>query len=265
MATDLFEADGTWRKGQIIMDNVQVYNCSQKDTYKAAVRFEGTLGGHSRVSNCAVHNGLDWGISLENANNIQLINNTFVGYRAVGMQMDKIRNVTVTGNFIGDVFGRNIDFLNNSIDKEACVAYSSYHSNAKGSPSYEVTFTDNIAAGCMFAGFVAPGHECGDDEQQSFRNNVAHSSAGYGAYLYPNPAHKTTKKCFEISHFAAYKNKEPCVVTFLNTEEHRAHDLTCIDNEKGISLNTAEMERDEVLISLSDSYIFGQTESEDCP
>ena len=85
MATDLFEADGTWRKGQIIMDNVQVYNCSQKDTYKAALRFEGTLGGHSRVSNCAVHNGLDWGVSLENANNVELINNTFVGYRAIGM------------------------------------------------------------------------------------------------------------------------------------------------------------------------------------
>lgn len=29
LATDLFEADGTWRKGSIIMDSVQVYNCSQ--------------------------------------------------------------------------------------------------------------------------------------------------------------------------------------------------------------------------------------------
>ena len=28
MVTDMFESDGTWRKGSIIMDNVQVYNCS---------------------------------------------------------------------------------------------------------------------------------------------------------------------------------------------------------------------------------------------
>ena len=27
--TDYFETDGTWRKGQVIFDNVQMYNCSQ--------------------------------------------------------------------------------------------------------------------------------------------------------------------------------------------------------------------------------------------
>lgn len=54
LATDMFESDGTWRKGTIIMDNVQVYNCSQKDTYYSAVRFEGA-SGNSRVSNSAIH------------------------------------------------------------------------------------------------------------------------------------------------------------------------------------------------------------------
>ena len=28
LATDYFENDGTWRKGQIIFDNVQLFNCS---------------------------------------------------------------------------------------------------------------------------------------------------------------------------------------------------------------------------------------------
>ena len=49
LVTDLFEADGTWRKGSIIMDSVQVYNCSQQDTYHSSVRFEGALGGQSRI------------------------------------------------------------------------------------------------------------------------------------------------------------------------------------------------------------------------
>lgn len=28
MVSDYFETDGTWRKGQLIFDHVQVYNCS---------------------------------------------------------------------------------------------------------------------------------------------------------------------------------------------------------------------------------------------
>ena len=28
VVTDMFETDGTWRKGSLIMDSVQVYNCS---------------------------------------------------------------------------------------------------------------------------------------------------------------------------------------------------------------------------------------------
>lgn len=31
------------------MDSVEVYNCSQYDTEKAALRFEGLTGGHSTV------------------------------------------------------------------------------------------------------------------------------------------------------------------------------------------------------------------------
>lgn len=108
MVTDMFESDGTWRKGSVIMDNVQVFNCSQKDSYHSALRFEGATGGYSRVSNSAFHNGLDWGVLIKTANNIELINNAFVGFRAVGMNIDYSRNCTIDGNFIGDVFGRNI-------------------------------------------------------------------------------------------------------------------------------------------------------------
>lgn len=236
LGTDIFESDGTWRKGSIIMDQVQVFNCSQKDTYYGSIRFEGHLGGHSRVSNSAVHNGLGMGVVVLNGNNVELVNNAFVGFRQVGMMLDFVRNCTITGNFIGDVFVRGIQFIDMTIDKEACVAYSSYEKDA-GTPSYDMTFTDNIAAGCPYAGFIAPGHVCGETDQVNFRNNVAHSIAGYGSYSYPNPADSSA--CFEVSHFTAYKVSEPCVVTFAKTRDHRASHITCIDNEKGMSLNTA--------------------------
>lgn len=268
LATDLFEPDGTWRKGSLMFDNVQVYNCSQKDAYMSAIRWEGATGGFSRVSNSAIHNGLDWGVMIWDSNNVEFVNNAVVGFRAVVMNLDKFRNSTIVGNFIGDGVGRGIEFIDSTIDKEACVAYGSYRNPGKGNPSYDITFTDNIAAGCMFAGFVAPGHDCDDTEQVSFRNNIAHSiggsETGYGVYIYGNPALKFSK-CFETSYFTAYKTTQSCATSFVNTYDHRAHHYTCIDGTYGISFSTGGMERDEVNMSLWDSAFYGSTKSDDCP
>jgi len=55
-------------------------------------------------------------------------NNIIVGWRAIGVSMDFTRNMTFTGNFIGDVKARGIAFTGMTIDKEACVAFGSYKS-----------------------------------------------------------------------------------------------------------------------------------------
>ncbi len=67
MAFDMLVGLDEIREGSIIMDSVQVYNCSQKDTFKSAIRFEAANGNSTRpskITNCAVHNGLDWGLSI---------------------------------------------------------------------------------------------------------------------------------------------------------------------------------------------------------
>jgi len=65
---------------------------------------------------------------------------------------------------------------------------------------------NSIAAGCHYAGFVAPGHDCGlSATQQSFRNNVAHSIDGAGAHIFPDVALPKSSVCYEGSYFAAYK------------------------------------------------------------
>ena len=125
LVTDMFESDGTWRKGSIIMDSVQVYNCSQQDTYRSSIRFEGAMGGYSRVSRSSIHNGNDWAMSIIKAANIELVDNVMAGFRNIGLRIDSARNCTITGNFIGDVRSRNLDLMNSLIDKEACVAYCS--------------------------------------------------------------------------------------------------------------------------------------------
>lgn len=56
LATDMFESNGAWRKGKIIFDHVEVDNCSQRNTFKAAIRFEGAMGGYSTIRDSVVHN-----------------------------------------------------------------------------------------------------------------------------------------------------------------------------------------------------------------
>ena len=90
------------------------------------------------------------------------------------------------------------------VDKEGCVAICSYMS--QGSKCSGLQITNNIAAGCKFGGFIAPGHDCDDRTSLKFKNNVAHSSNGAGAYIYPDVSGKSHSKCYEGSHFTAYKN-----------------------------------------------------------
>jgi len=40
VVTDTVEPDGKMRFGHAIFDNVEIYNCSQIDTFKGALRFE---------------------------------------------------------------------------------------------------------------------------------------------------------------------------------------------------------------------------------
>lgn len=70
------------------MDHVEIYNCSQWDTYKAAIRFEGASTLHSMISNSAIHNGLGWGANIINSANIYMKNNWFYDFRPVGVAID---------------------------------------------------------------------------------------------------------------------------------------------------------------------------------
>jgi hypothetical protein len=67
VTTDFTEVDGFQRNGTTYMDNVEIYNCSQRDTQMAALRFDRSNRGHSVVSNSAIHHGLGRGCQLEGA------------------------------------------------------------------------------------------------------------------------------------------------------------------------------------------------------
>jgi hypothetical protein len=131
LVSDLFEGDKV-RYGSITLESVEVDNCSQKDVMRGAIRFEGAthVNKTSKITNCAVHEGNDWGLHIKTGNNIEISDTTFVGWRAIGVGIDKTENLKFNGNFVGDVRARVWTALGMLVDKEACVAFGSYTNKA---------------------------------------------------------------------------------------------------------------------------------------
>lgn len=86
--------------GQTILDHVEIYNCSQWDTFKSALRFESAATKWSSVTNSAIHNGLGWGIRIDKSANIHLKDNVIYEFRPVGVTVESSRNITIDGNLL---------------------------------------------------------------------------------------------------------------------------------------------------------------------
>ena len=93
---------------------------------------------------------------------------------------------------------------------------------------------------------------------------MAHSNAGAGGHIYPNPDISSSSQCYEGSYFAAYKNKDGGLTTMYRTDEMRMSHMTFIDNEKGMSLNTAG-DGPSKKVLLKDTIFYGETDNKDCP
>lgn len=94
----------------------------------------------------------------------------------------------------------------------------------------KVVIKDSISAGCVFAGFVQPGHKCGGTNE-NFMNNVAHSSKRMGAYFYPGPDQAA---CTEASLFSAYHCIENGAIYNAAVADIRMSKMTMIDNFMGL-------------------------------
>lgn len=237
--------------------------CSQQNTYHAAIRFESTgESGENYVKNSVVHDSLAWSLFIDASKNILIENSDFIGSKAVGVNLKSITDVTLDNIFVADVTKREWTGGDNTLDKEACVAFCSYW---EPNSCFRNQLTNSIAAGCAFAGFVAPGHDCGYAESNNvFQNNVAHSGERVGAHIYPDPAASRHSSCYEGSNFAAYKNRDGGLTTMYKTADLRMSSMTFIDNEKGVCLQTAG-EREDIRISMSNVEIYGETDNEDAP
>jgi len=268
ITSDMMEADLSFRYGHTIMDHVEIKNCSQIDTQKAAVRFTGAVGGYSSVTNSAIHNGHGWGINVEKSQNVHLSNNIIYNFKPVGVAIQTSGNITYDRNILSHVYERVITAMDQYVDPRGGVCICSL---LKEDRCTDLVITDNIVAGAAHAGFIAPGHDCGDTAQKSFRGNVAHSvqghKGGHGVYAFPNPASPTHSTCYEVSHFSAYKNYLQGAMGYGITKHQIFSNMHMVDNILGVGMMIAgkSFDYDEQLMEMKDMKIYGESPLPDCP
>jgi len=160
--TDTIEPDGKMRLGHAIFDNVEIYNCSQIDTFKRALRFEAASVAWSQVTNSAIHSGYAWGIVVKTSSNILIQNNIIWGFRPIGVGIMSSKNITFDNNIIGHVVDRTtVEAGDQFVDKSAGVSICAYFEPDDTCENIQVT--NNLAGGVVYAGFVgAIAHTCGD-------------------------------------------------------------------------------------------------------
>jgi len=82
------------------MDNVEVYKCGQKYTWKSAIKFENALMRSSSVTNSAIYEGLSPGVIIKNSNKVTLENNVITGFAEHGVWVQNSVQVNLHKNWV---------------------------------------------------------------------------------------------------------------------------------------------------------------------
>jgi len=79
----------------MFLDSVEIWNCSQTDSYKAALRFDNAATLYSQVTNSAIHNGNAWGVRVVSSKNILFENNVIFAFAPIGFGVLSSANITI--------------------------------------------------------------------------------------------------------------------------------------------------------------------------
>lgn len=112
------------------MDSVEIYNCSQMDSYDAALMWENARTLPSSVTNSAIHNGLGWGVRIETSANVVFSNNVMYDFRPLGLVVDYSSDLVINNNVLIKVVERaTLEANHKYVDKKGgyaiCAVYVS--------------------------------------------------------------------------------------------------------------------------------------------
>ena len=227
---ELFGSEMVSRTGTTIMDSVEVFNCSQIDTHKAAIRFESASTLSSSITNSAIHNGYAWGLHITGSSNINVTDNVFFNFRPIGLGIQKSRNCTIDNNVVSGIIERTtLDTAEVVVDRSGGISICALLGSNDLCPDMKVR--NNIVSGSVYAGFVMQGHDCGDTSGR-YSGNVAHSVRGFKSGLglfFKNSIAQSD--CTEFSDFKAYKCYIQGAFGWPDSKRVIMRDMVMIDNK----------------------------------
>jgi len=270
LTADIMDEEGTFFEGKSWIEGVEIQYGGQKDTRRAAVRFEGAVAKGQIFKNSVVHEGPGWAMNAIRSKGIMVDNNVFWGANQVGVGWNMVMESTFNNNFVGWVDPRTdlnaIGMATLDVMGGALFCSLEYPSACPG-----IRITNNICAGTVQQAFTGPAHDCGK-KNSNFFGNVAHSISGglsgNGFVVYPDPSKPAHKDCYEVSQNAAYKCADAGIFTNFPSKKVNMHSVTAIDCNIGAGAMAAvdgAAEYKEHSSHLYDSIFYGSSVSPDCP
>jgi len=261
LVSDFFEPNLTYRKGSLTMDNVQVFNCSQRQTYKPAIKFENaSSASRSVISNSVFNTGKGMGAIIENSVNIALRNNVFADFVQQGIWVQRSDSITIDGNWVHHIVPECDQPP--KINQWPIVGHFEVGGITASEGNSKMVVMNNIVSGAWQAAYHFKPLKCGASSSVTspdyhFVNNIAHSISGNGAV-----AAKVSNSCTEVKDFIAYKCTHSAIMLGGPSKINRGTNLVSIDNHWGLAIHSGDNGRAEI----ESSRIYGEdSANRDCP
>ncbi|TNV88229.1 hypothetical protein FGO68_gene13028 [Halteria grandinella] len=266
VVSDYYDSATKLKKGaQTLLSNVEFHNCSYNVSGVGALRFNFASLGNHLVQNSSFHDGTYYALKSDFSGNITFRHNTIFRQTTRAITLENTNNITIDDNWI--IFVANRAVSKNIRDaKEAIAGIWQCGDSQKCT---EVKMRRNRVSGVTQDGgdcgaYFVMGHECGvAATQQLFRDNVAHSTPGYGVRMFKNASSSTQGNCVEMSYFGVWKTGEAGISQVEEATTISIANSVIIENKVGIAqLNGLQGE--DLQVRIRDTVFYGRTDIDDC-
>ena len=251
--------------GMIQLDGVEIKDCGQRGTSKAAIdiKFVKSASYPHSIKNSTINNGLGWGVDLDGSGYLDLTNNVIYNVRKTGIYMKNVDQVLIEKNLIIGI-NKQPDY-NNAEYFDIMIGI--HYDSTKALSEAAVTVRHNNVSSSEWFALALPGYACDDNpaalgSTRNFYNNTAHSSrAGWFPTIFEN------QECNVYAHFIGYKNDEEGFAQRGDVYQVYAKHMILADNRNSFSMNAAPgkvIRKQNTYAKLSDSVIIGKALA-DCP
>lgn len=238
------------RVGTVNLSNIQIDDCSQADTTKAALRIERSTGSH-RISNSVFSNSHSWAVSFWSAGNINFTSNFIYNSEWKGVVAQDLKNANFSDNLAIRV--KNRGFVKIEDDSPTCFMLCVDKVVCSG-----IEIKRNRASGCDLAAFAVAGTPCSQIET-SLESNLAHSSL-FGYII----SGQTDENCIKGADLqVSFTGQAIGIVGKVKNFDFTR--LMLVENNIGIAFKTVnDDERKHFVSQITDSIIVGRTQHSSC-